>query len=308
MSRVYLPVRAQCAQCQRPSTRNPVSSNPATSLAAICRGMLQELAEPPGGAGGDARHRPRRQRNPEQLGQRLRGALLGQKLAGVQVDDDRGEPRPYCAGPSEPCGAAALVRCPQPHSRSISWCSVTVTVTVRQVEDLAALHPGHRAPCQPGPAPPAPARLMAHLPVRPGHLRQRAALMPVLPARLAAALLPQRPRPRRRLVQPLAGRRLRGIPRRLPQPRLQLTDPLPRLRQLRRAPAPAQPATQPAPRAARPPQPPAPHRGNRHHHQAQPDATTTPDRISRDPASSICLPAHGAGPSAVPYPAVLTGA
>ena len=35
MSRVYLPVRAQCTQCSRPSTRNPVSSNPATSLAAI---------------------------------------------------------------------------------------------------------------------------------------------------------------------------------------------------------------------------------------------------------------------------------
>jgi hypothetical protein len=27
---------------------------------------------------------------------------------------------PYCTGASEPAGAAALVRCPQPHSRSIS--------------------------------------------------------------------------------------------------------------------------------------------------------------------------------------------
>src|SRR5262245_4272315 len=36
MSRVYLPVRAQCTQASRPATRNPVSSNPATSLAAIC--------------------------------------------------------------------------------------------------------------------------------------------------------------------------------------------------------------------------------------------------------------------------------
>ena len=36
MSRVYLPVRAQCTQARRPSTRNPVSSDPATSLAAIC--------------------------------------------------------------------------------------------------------------------------------------------------------------------------------------------------------------------------------------------------------------------------------
>ena len=35
MSRVYLPVRAQCTQCSRPSTRNPVSSKPATSLAVM---------------------------------------------------------------------------------------------------------------------------------------------------------------------------------------------------------------------------------------------------------------------------------
>ena len=35
MSRVYLAVRAQCTQCSLPSTRNPVSSNPATGLAAI---------------------------------------------------------------------------------------------------------------------------------------------------------------------------------------------------------------------------------------------------------------------------------
>ncbi len=72
---------------------------------------------------------------------------------------------------------------------------------------------------------------MAQLPVRPGHLRQRGALMPVLPARLAPAPFPQRP-PRRRLVQSLAGRRPGRIPRRLPQPRLKLSDPLPRRRQL----------------------------------------------------------------------------
>jgi hypothetical protein len=85
----------------------------------------------------------------------------------------------------------------------------------RQVEDLAALHPGHRPPGQASPAPAAAARLMAHVPVRPGHLRQHAALMPVLPAGLTAAFLPQRPRPRR-----------------LPQPRLKRSDPLPGLRQL----------------------------------------------------------------------------
>jgi hypothetical protein len=35
MSRVYLPVRAQCTQCSLRATRNPVSSNPATSLAVM---------------------------------------------------------------------------------------------------------------------------------------------------------------------------------------------------------------------------------------------------------------------------------
>ena len=71
-----------------------------------------------------------------------------------------------------------------------------------------------------------------HIPVRPGHLGQRAALMPVLAARLAAGFLPQRPRPWRRLIQPLTGRRPRRIPRTLPQPRLKLSDPLPGLRQV----------------------------------------------------------------------------
>jgi hypothetical protein len=33
--RVYFPVRAQWTQCSRPATRRPVSSNPATSAAAM---------------------------------------------------------------------------------------------------------------------------------------------------------------------------------------------------------------------------------------------------------------------------------
>ena len=139
---------------------------------------------------------------------------------------------PYWTGASAPAGAVPLVRCPQPAFPLDQLVLGHRDRDVRQVEDLAALHPGHRPSRQPGPAPPAPARLMADLPVRPGHLRQRRAVMPVLAARLAAGLLPQRPRPRRRLVQALTGWRPGGIPRRLPQPRLQLSDPLPGLRQL----------------------------------------------------------------------------
>jgi hypothetical protein len=91
MSRVYLPVRAQCTQCSLPSTRNPVSSNPATSLAAI---WLQEPVQPPGRAGGQRRDRPGGQRDAGQLRHRQRGPLLRQELPGVQVNDDRGDPRP----------------------------------------------------------------------------------------------------------------------------------------------------------------------------------------------------------------------
>ncbi len=107
----------------------------------------------------------------------------------------------------------------------------------RQVEDLAALHPGHRPARQVCPAPAAAAGLMPLFPVRPGNLRQRRTFMPSLAAWPAPALLPQRPR--RGLAQPLAGGRLGGVPGVLLQLRLKLSDPLPgplkfcpRLRQL----------------------------------------------------------------------------
>ena len=95
----------------------------------------------------------------------------------------------------------------------------------RQVKDLPPVHPADRPSRQGCPAPAAAARLMPYLPVRPGYLRRRLPLMPVLPARPAPALLPQRPR--RRLGKSLARWRLGGVPRRLPQPGLKLRDPLP---------------------------------------------------------------------------------
>jgi hypothetical protein len=109
----------------------------------------------------------------------------------------------------------------------------------RQVEDLAAVHPGYLPARQTAPAAAAAARLMPYFPVRPGHLGQRRALMPVLPAGFAAGLLPQRPRPGRRLAEPFARWWLGGVPRGLPPLSLKLSDPLPgplqfrpRLRQL----------------------------------------------------------------------------
>jgi hypothetical protein len=53
------------------------------------------------------------------------------------------------------------------------------------------------------------------------------------PARLAPGLLPQRPRAGRRLAQPFARWRLGGVPQRLPQLSLKLSDPLPRPLQFR---------------------------------------------------------------------------
>ena len=119
----------------------------------------------------------------------------------------------------------------------------------RQVKDLATLHPGGRPAGQDCPAPAAAARLMPGFPVRPGHQRQRLALMPVLPARPAAGLLPQRPR--RQLGKPLTGGRLGGgsAASASAGPQAQRSAP---------APAPVPPAPPPAHCAATPPAPRAP--------------------------------------------------
>ena len=144
----------------------------------------------------------------------------------------------------------------------------------RHVEHLAALHPGDRTPGQARPAPAAAARLMPQLPVRPGHLRQRRALMPILAAGPAPGFLPQRPRPRRRLVQPFAGRWPGGIPRCLPQARRSAPAHAP----ARPGSPPGHRARPPVPGAARPPARPALHPPDPHRPQTHPDATTAPDR------------------------------
>ena len=70
-------------------------------------------------------------------------------------------------------------------------------LAARTYADLAAL----TADIPPRPA--AAARLVADLPVWPGHLRQGRPVVPVLPAGLTAATLAQRPRSGCRLGQPL---------------------------------------------------------------------------------------------------------
>ena len=216
--------------------------------------------------------RPGRQRDAEQLGQRLRGALLGQELPDVQVHDDRGDPRPVLHRRLRALRGGALGPVPAAAFPLDQLMLGHLTVTSRQVEDLAALHPGDRPSRQARPAPAAAGRLMAHLPVRPGHLRQRRALMPVLPARLAAALLPQRPRLGGGLPSPSLDGGLEEF-RGVCLSRASSSAIRSRACASSRPPAPAQPATRPAPRAARPPARPAPHPRNQRHHQAHPDTT-----------------------------------
>jgi hypothetical protein len=139
------------------------------------------------------------------------------------------------------------------------------------------------------------ARLMAGLPVRPGHLGQRRPLVPVLPAGLAAAFPPQRPRPRRRLARSLTRRRPGGVPRVLLQPGPQLSDPLPGPRQLRAGLPQRGHRPRPAPDAATPPARPGPHTAAALPHRARPGPCAPPAFSAR----ITCHP--GAGPAtAVP--------
>ena len=112
--------------------------------------LVQEPVQPPGRAGGQRRHCPGRARDAEQLGQGQRGAILRQELPGMQVDDDRGGPRPVLhrrlrarrrrAPGAVPAAALPLDQLVLGH----------LGAHRRQVEDLAAVHGGHR-PRQPRP-------------------------------------------------------------------------------------------------------------------------------------------------------------
>ena len=68
---------------------------------------------------------------------------------------------PYCTGPSAPGGAAALVRSPQPHSRSISWCPVTSARTGCRSNTWRRSTPVTGRPASPAP----------HRPQQPGPCR-----------------------------------------------------------------------------------------------------------------------------------------
>ena len=77
---------------------------------------------------------------------------------------------PQHAGASAPSGAAALACNPAGAFSLDQLMLAHLSPDRRQVEDLVALHSGHRPPRQAGAAAPAAGRLVPNLPVRPGHL------------------------------------------------------------------------------------------------------------------------------------------
>jgi hypothetical protein len=83
------------------------------------------------------------QRDAEQSGQRLRGPLPGQELPGVQVHDDRRDPRPCCTGPSAPGGTGPLLAPAFPLDQPMLD---HPDRSFAQAGDLAAVRPGDWPP------------------------------------------------------------------------------------------------------------------------------------------------------------------
>jgi hypothetical protein len=192
----------------------------------------EEPVEPVGAAPGHGRHRGLADRGAEQLGQRLGGALLGQELPHVEVEHDRGDPRPVLhrrrhtlrrggAG-GGPAGAAA----------DDELVLDDVHGHRRQIEHLPTLHPHLGRAGQARPTAGARVGLVPAPLVRVVDQRQRRPRMTGLPARLPARPAAQRLRGRlgeRRVRRRRARRVGRVLPQLPPQLRnfsLELLDPL----------------------------------------------------------------------------------
>jgi len=186
--------------------------------------LAREPVETPGRPVGERRDGTARQWGTEQLRQGLGGAFLGPELPDVQIHDDRGDARAVldrgvhpggCLGPGAlPAHAFALHGLMPGH----------LDADRRQVELLAPLDGGDRPPGKRTPTTSARPGLVCNLVLGLGDLPQRGPVVAVPPTRLAVGLLPQRPRLRRRLGQPIRGRRSAGVARVRGQPRFQLGD------------------------------------------------------------------------------------
>jgi hypothetical protein len=180
-----------------------------------------EAVEPARSAPGHPRHGALTQRGAEQLRQRLGGAFLGQELAHIQVEDDRGDPRPVLHRRAHPVRRHAAGGGPTAATARDQLVLGHPHRDRRQVEHLAALHPDLGRTGQIPAAPSTRAGLVPQPFVRVVHQRQRRPRMPRLPTRLTAGLAPQRLRSRLH-ERRVRRRRARRVPRVHTQPATQL--------------------------------------------------------------------------------------
>jgi hypothetical protein len=148
---------------------------------------LHKPAQPVGQAGGHRRDRTFRDRDAEQLSQRGGGALFGQELPDVEIDDDRGDPRAVLHRRGHPLGGIGAGR---------GFASATSLDTLmldrphahrRDVEHLPVFPTHFRRPTQIVAVAPATPRLVGDDLVGDRDRGQRRPRMPALPTMLAAA-------------------------------------------------------------------------------------------------------------------------
>ena len=184
---------------------------------------IEELVQPVGRPLRHGRHGAFGDRGAEQFGQRLRGALLRQELPNIEVEDDRGDPRPVLHRRCHTLGSGAAGRRPTRTAACDQLMLGHLHRHRRQVEHLPPFHTHLRRARQGSAAPRTRAGLVPHPLVRIIDQSQRRPRMPRLATRLAPALTPQRFRSgldERRVRR----RRLRRVPAVLPQPPRQLSN------------------------------------------------------------------------------------
>lgn len=186
--------------------------------------------QPPRHPAGHGRHAALADRHSEQIRHRGGDPFLRPALGHQQVDHDRGQPRPVLdrdchLGRSRPRRASPATAVAG-HQLMLGHRGAHR----RHLEDLPTRQPYLGRPGQVPPTVRTCPGLVPHHHIRVVHLPQRLTLVSRLPTGLAPRPTPQRPR--RRLGQPLRGWRPIRVTRVLPQPPLQLGDPLLRRRQL----------------------------------------------------------------------------
>src|SRR5512135_194855 len=128
LTRVYLPVRAQCTQCSLPSTRNPVSSKPTTSQPAISsRTRSTNSPSRPAARAVTPATVPADSGVPNSSANACAVRSLDRNCPTYRYTTTAASRGPYCTGASTPSGALPRTRCPHTHSRSTNRCSVTST-------------------------------------------------------------------------------------------------------------------------------------------------------------------------------------